>query len=218
MISPTIDHRSVRIGPRGLPGEWSMPARPVGLVAFVHGSGSSRTSPRNRFVAQVLQQRAMGTLQFDLLSEDEAADRANVFDIPLLERRVLEALAWIVDQPGYDALPIGLFGASTGAAAALRAAAARPSSVAAVVSRGGRCDLAGDALARVHVPTLLIIGALDTDVLRLNRECLRCLAGVKRLEVVPGATHLFEEPGTLEVVAHLAGDWFARHLTRSTVS
>jgi putative phosphoribosyl transferase len=218
MMSPPIEHRAVRVGPHGLPGEWSAPPQPTGLVVFVHGSGSSRTSPRNRFVAEVLQRLGLGTLLFDLLSDDEAEDRANVFDIGLLERRVLEALDWIAEQPVLAEAAIGLFGASTGAAAALRAAAARPARVAAVVSRGGRCDLAGDALARVHAPTLLIIGALDDTVLHLNRECLRRLAGVKRLEVLPGATHLFEEPGALEAVAHLAGDWFVRHLARRPMS
>jgi alpha-beta hydrolase superfamily lysophospholipase len=206
-----MSERTVRVGPEGLPGTWSVPARCRGVVMFVHGSGSSRLSPRNRQVAAVLQQVGLATLLFDLLHEAEAADRTKVFDIALLTRRVRQALDWLADQPEARGRPLGLFGASTGAAAALCAAAERPAQVASVVSRGGRCDLAGAALDRVQAPTLLLIGAADTVVLRLNREALRRLPGVKRLEVVPEASHLFEEPGALEAVAHLAADWFLRH-------
>ncbi len=206
-----MSERTVRVGPERLPGTWSLPARCRGVVMFVHGSGSSRLSPRNRQVAAVLQQAGLATLLFDLLHEAEATDRTKVFDIALLTRRVREALDWLADQPEARDRPLGLFGASTGAAAALCAAAERPAQVAAVVSRGGRCDLAGAALDRVQAPTLLLIGAADTVVLGLNREALRRLPGVKRLEVVPEASHLFEEPGALEAVAHLAADWFLRH-------
>lgn len=210
-FSGTVIDRAVTVGAEGLAGECFVPAACCGVVMFVHGSGSSRFSPRNRYVAGVLQRAGLATLLFDLLREDEAEDRANVFDIDLLTERVLHAMKWVADEPALRGRGLGLFGASTGAAAALRAAAARPSQVAAVVSRGGRCDLAGAALERVQAPTLLIIGARDPVVLRLNREVLRHLPGVKRLEVVPDATHLFEEPGTLDAVAHMAADWFVRH-------
>ena len=202
---------AVKVGAEGLPGQLVVPAECRGAVMFVHGSGSSRLSPRNRYVAGVLQRAGLATLLFDLLHEDEAEDRANVFDIELLTARVLHAVQWVADEPVLRGQALGLFGASTGAAAALRAAAERPARVAAVVARGGRCDLAGDALERVQAPTLLVIGARDPVVLRLNREALRRLPGVKRLEVVPEATHLFEEPGTLDVVAHMAAEWFVRH-------
>jgi pimeloyl-ACP methyl ester carboxylesterase len=181
-----------------------------GLVVFAHGSGSSRLSRRNMLVAHSLQARGLGTLLFDLLTLQEAEDRANVFDIDLLARRVLEALDAV--HAGDRVLPMGLFGASTGAAAALVAAARRPLDVQAVVSRGGRPDLAGDALARVRAPTLLIVGAADTDVVALNRGAMQQLRCTKRLDLVPRATHLFEEAGALEEVARLAGDWFEEHL------
>jgi len=184
-----------------------------GIVVFAHGSGSSRASPRNRRVAQVLHEHRLATLLFDLLDEAEAADRRHVFDIGLLAGRLVEALDWVTRHPGLDRLRVGLFGASTGAAAALVAAGERPWQVAALVCRGGRPDLAGDALARVAAPTLLIVGADDHDVLQLNRRAMLALACEKRLEVVPGASHLFEEPGTLDAVAHLAGSWFAHRLS-----
>lgn len=202
----------VRIGAFALGGEVIVPDHARGLVVFAHGSGSSRRSPRNRFVADSLHRRGLGTLLFDLLTDDEAADRVNVFDIPLLAGRLLEALAWARDRPDLAALPIGLFGASTGAAAALVAAADRPEAVAAVVSRGGRPDLAADALSRVRAPTLLLVGGEDRDVLALNRQALQQMSCEKRLEVVPRATHLFEEAGTLERVAESAGEWFQGHL------
>jgi putative phosphoribosyl transferase len=203
----------VRVGPLGLPGLLAWEARPRGMVVFVHGSGSSRFSPRNRQVAEVMHGQRLGTLLMDLLTEDEGDDRRLVFDIDLLAQRVATALEWLGSQDAFAALKIGLFGASTGAAAALQAAAAQPGRVAAVVSRGGRPDLAASHLADVRAPTLLIVGAADTEVLQLNRQAMRQLHCQKRLENVPGATHLFEEPGALEAVAHLACAWFSTHLS-----
>jgi len=208
----TMEHEAVQIGSLGLPGELVLPPEPIGVVAFAHGSGSSRLSPRNLFVARVLHDHHLGTLVFDLLTEAEADDRGNVFNIGLLGARIEAALDWLALRSGVSGLRVGLFGASTGAAAALRAAADRPAQVAAVVSRGGRPDLAGDRLTRVSSPTLLIVGGLDTEVLRLNRAALRAMTCRKRLEIVPGASHLFEEPGTLDAAAHLAGAWFETHL------
>ena len=212
----------VLVGPRGLAGTLACPAAARGVVLFAHGSGSSRSSPRNRSVAAVLHDHHVATLLFDLLDEDEARDRRRVFDIELLAARLVEAVDWLESDdaprlPGDIAhAAVGLFGASTGAAAALRAAAAQPGRVAAVVSRGGRADLAGAALAVVRAPTLLIVGGDDTEVLALNRAALAELRCEKRLEVIPGATHLFEEPGTLDAVARLAGAWFERHLGTAT--
>ncbi len=202
----------VRIGPMHLPGILATRTADRGLVVFVHGSGSSRFSPRNAVVAQALQELGLGTLLFDLLTEREGSAVGNVFDIHLLASRLLEALAWIAGREAIAGLPIGLFGASTGAAAALRAAAARPDRVAALVSRGGRPDLAADQLAKVRAPTLLIVGERDREVLRWNREAADRLTCEKRLAIVPRATHLFEEPGALETVADLAGQWFLDHL------
>ncbi len=202
----------VLIPPRQLPGDLTVPAAARGLVVFAHGSGSSRQSPRNRAVAQALAEAGMATLLFDLLTEAEAEDRANVFDIELLAGRLVQTIDWARGEPRLAALPIGLFGASTGAAAALKAAALRPDAVAAVVSRGGRPDLAGEALAAVCAPTLLIVGGRDEPVLTWNRAAQRRLAGPSRLEVVPGATHLFEEPGAMAEVTRLAGLWFAERL------
>lgn len=179
-------------------------------MIFAHGSGSSRLSPRNRAVAAALCQKGFATLLFDLLTEQEARDRANVFDISLLGRRVTGALRWVRETADIEDLPIGLFGASTGAAAALVAAAATPSEVTAVVSRGGRPDLAQGWLARVKCPTLLIVGGTDTQVLALNRAAFSKLGAEKSLGVVPGATHLFEEVGTLDQVVELAAAWFQR--------
>ena len=201
---------AIVFGEQRLQGDLVAVAAVRGLVVFTHGSGSSRQSPRNRFVARSLQARGFSTLLFDLLSEDEEVDRANVFDIELLAERVLQALE-AVPAP-VRALPVGLFGASTGAAAALVAAARRPGDVQAVVSRGGRPDLAGDALVDVRAPTLLIVGAADDGVVELNRAAYRTLRCEKDLQLVPGATHLFEEPGALEEVARLAGEWFEAHL------
>lgn len=203
---------TVRVGAQQLPGELARVAGALGLVVFAHGSGSNRLSPRNRFVADVLHSYRLDTLLFDLLTEGEATERRNTFDIPLLGRRLAEALEWQASQRDLSRLPVGLFGASTGAAAALCAAAGRASRVAAVVSRGGRPDLAGDELGRVRAPTLLIVGAVDVEVLHLNRQAQRAMHCKTRLEVVPGATHLFAEPGAMETVAHLAGQWFVAHL------
>jgi putative phosphoribosyl transferase len=179
---------------------------------FAHGSGSSRHSPRNRFVASILNGAGLGTLLFDLLTTDEELDRAQVFDIPLLGDRLGLVTKWLEAQPEMTGLRIGLFGASTGAAAALWAAAEPSARVAAVVSRGGRPDLAFPVLAEVRAPTLLIVGGTDELVLDLNRQAQEQLRCESRLSVVPGATHLFEEPGALKEVAGLARDWFVRHL------
>ncbi len=214
----SVQREQVRVGRLALPGEFDAVAEPLGVVAFVHGSGSSRSSPRNRHVAGVLQRHRLSTLLFDLLTASEADDRRNVFDIALLSRRVAEALAWLQSRPDLRALPVGLFGASTGAAAALCAAADAPQRVAAVVSRGGRPDLAAAHLARVRAPTLLIVGGDDVEVLALNRQAMRQLACVQRLEVVPGATHLFEEPGALDAVAELAARWFAEQLASAAAA
>jgi len=197
--------------PLALPGRLVLPEPAQGLVLFAHGSGSSRSSPRNQFVASVLHESWIGTLLFDLLTAQEAEDRVNVFDIGLLAERLASAVAFVRSQERTAPLPVGLFGASTGAAAALVVAAHDPD-VRAVVSRGGRADMAGAALGRVHCPTLLIVGGHDEEVLELNRLALDHLAGEKQLSIVPGATHLFEEPGTLGEAARLAAEWFARHL------
>ena len=201
----------VRIPPNDLPGTLILPARTQAVVAFAHGSGSGRFSPRNRQVAARLHQESLGTLLFDLLTEREADDRRNVFDIPLLARRLGEAIDFLQSDATTRKLPLGLFGASTGAAAALVAAAQRPAQVSAIVSRGGRPDLAGDRLPLVRAPTLLIVGGADTEVLMLNRAAERRMTCTCRLDVVPQATHLFEEPGTLEQVAERAARWFGLH-------
>ncbi|HXF52736.1 MAG TPA: alpha/beta family hydrolase [Hyphomicrobiaceae bacterium] len=205
----------IEIPPAGLPGMLTVPEDAAGLVVFAHGSGSSRFSPRNVRVARGLNDCGLGTLLFDLLHPDEAADRRKVFDIPLLAERIELTLDRVRSEGSAAALPIGLFGASTGAAAALTAASRRPLQVGAVVSRGGRPDLAGAALPRVTAPTLLIVGGQDEIVIELNRRALAALACPKRLEIVPGAGHLFEEPGKLERVTALAAAWFAEHLRQS---
>jgi pimeloyl-ACP methyl ester carboxylesterase len=204
------EHRRIVIGAKGLDGDLCTVEPARGLVVFAHGSGSSRYSRRNLNVAQALQRRGLGTLLFDLLTADEADDRRNVFDIPLLGQRVLEALDAL--PASARELPLGLFGASTGAAAALLAAAGRPRIVQAVVSRGGRPDLAREHLGSVRAATLLIVGGSDPDVLALNRAAFALLQCEKRIDVVPRATHLFEEAGALETVARLAVDWFLEHL------
>ena len=204
--------RLVTIGTMNLEGILSLPAQPSGLVIFAHGSGSSRLSPRNTHVATRLQEAGLATLLFDLLSEAEASDRAQVFNIALLAERLEEALDWAVTDNDTSALPVGLFGASTGAAAALVAAAAKPQRVRALVSRGGRPDLAGHSLGRVRAPTLLIVGGADTTVLELNREAYGAMNCEKKLEIIAGATHLFEEPGALDKVVEAARDWFLLHL------
>ena len=199
--------RDVSIGDAALPGSLRIPPNAIGFVIFAHGSGSSRLSPRNRAAAAAFAREGLGSLLFDLLTPEEALDRRNVFDVALLARRVVEA----IDATRSLALPIGLYGASTGAAAALLAAATRTSEVVAVVSRGGRPDLAGAALANVRAPTLLLVGGADTEVLALNRAAARLLRCPWELVVVPGATHLFEEPGALDAVLGHATDWFVSH-------
>ncbi|WP_244871413.1 dienelactone hydrolase family protein [Catellatospora sp. IY07-71] len=199
-------------GDTRLAGRLTVPSGAAGLVVFVHGSGSSRHSPRNRYVAAVLNRAGLATLLFDLLTVHEEADRGNVFDIELLAGRLGGTLAWVRDRPDTAQLPVGLFGASTGAAAALWAAAEPDAGIAAVVSRGGRPDLAAPRLSLVQAPTLLVVGALDTAVRQLNQAAAAMLRCEHRLSVVPGATHLFEEPGTLQAAAELARDWFTSHL------
>ncbi len=210
--SKDVERREVRIPPLGLAGDLWIPAATSSIVAFAHGSGSSRFSPRNRDVAHALNTHGIATLLFDLLTAEEESDRANVFDIPLLAERLVQAVRWLDRQPGVAGLPLGLFGASTGAAAALVAAAELGSRVGAVVSRGGRPDLAGRVLDRIRVPTLLIVGGADAVVIELNEQALARLRGAKALRIVPGASHLFPERGALEtVIAHATG-WFERHL------
>lgn len=207
----------VAAGGETLDGTLAVPPGARGVVLFAHGSGSSRHSPRNRFVAEQLQAGGLATLLMDLLTpSEEAVDgrtRALRFDIPLLAERLVGAIDWLGRQPATRELPVGLFGASTGGGAALAAAAARPDAVGAVVSRGGRPDLAGNALRMVQAPSLFIVGGRDQPVIELNREAMARMRIPATLEIVPGATHLFEEPGTLEQVAGLARDWFGRHLT-----
>jgi putative phosphoribosyl transferase len=210
--APRDEEVEVHAGPVRLGGHLTVPDGATGIVVFAHGSGSSRHSPRNRDVAAVLNQAGLGTLLFDLLTTAEEHDRANVFDIDLLARRLVDVTRWLRTQPDVTRLPVGYFGASTGAAAALSAAAEPDSSIAAVVSRGGRPDLAAPRLRAVTAPTLLIVGGWDDVVLELNRQALAHLRCESRLAVVPGATHLFEEPGTLQAAAELARDWFTSHL------
>jgi len=202
----------VRISPIGLVGTVHVPKVAYALVAFAHGSGSSRLSPRNVAVAGALNARGIATLLFDLLTLEEEADRGNVFDISLLADRLVDAVRWLQRQPAVAELPLGLFGASTGAAAALVAAARLPHRIRAVVSRGGRPDLAGDALELVRAPTLLIVGGADLGVIELNKRALAQMRTPKAMEIVPGASHLFPEPGALEAVIGLAARWFERHL------
>ena len=204
---------TVTVGTAKLHGDLALPREAKGVVLFAHGSGSGRLSPRNRFVAQTLQKRGLATLLLDLLEEREADDRRKVFDIDLLADRLLGATAWLRQHPATANLPLGYFGASTGAGAALQAAARMPEAVAAVVSRGGRPDLAAPHLARVTAPTLLIVGGHDWPVIEMNQEALAKLTCPKELIIVPGANHLFDEPGTLEQVADHAGEWFERHLS-----
>jgi putative phosphoribosyl transferase len=197
-----------------LPGHLTVPERSVGMVVFVHGSGSSRHSPRNRYVAGLLNGAGLGTLLFDLLTPVEATDRANVFDIGLLAERLVAATRWLATQADVRDLPVGYFGASTGAGAALRAAAEPDAEIAAVVSRGGRPDLAAPRLVDVRAPTLLVVGGRDEVVEEMNREARAQMSCDTHLEIVPGATHLFEEPGTLDQVAELAASWFVDHMSR----
>ncbi len=205
----------IAIGARTIAGDLAVPERAIGFVAFAHGSGSSRFSPRNRYVADVLDRHRLATLLIDLLTEDEEQidDRTAMlrFDIGLLADRLLAIAAWRDRTPELQALPMGLFGASTGGGAALVAAARRPQAFRAIVSRGGRPDLAGDALPRVIAPTLLIVGGADEPVIEMNEAALRQMRCETKLEIVPRATHLFEEPGALERVAALAAHWFETH-------
>jgi len=220
---PGTSTRRIRVPLTGtlnaLEGDLEIPAGARGIVAFAHGSGSSRLSPRNRFVADELRAGNLGTLLIDLLTQEEDAidvrTRRPRFDIELLSNRMVTVVDWFARDEDTAAIPIGLFGASTGAAAALVAAARRSVEVGAVVSRGGRPDLAGGALADVRAPTLLIVGGRDTEVIERNREALAQMSTESRLVIVPGATHLFEEPGTLEEVARLAREWFVDHLSIS---
>ena len=215
-MTPTITEQAIMIPPTGLAGDLVMPARATGVILFAHGSGSSRHSSRNRYVASVLQHGGFGTLLLDLLTPAEedvdVRTRHLRFDIPLLAGRLIEAVDWLQHQPATRDQRIGTFGASTGAAAALIAAAKRAALVGAVVSRGGRPDLAGSALREVQAPTLLIVGGEDLEVIELNREAYDELRCEKQIAIVPGASHLFEERGALEQVSKLAVDWFGRHL------
>ena len=215
-LSPVLCdvHRSVEFTVDGhrLGGVLHVPTGAVAVVAFAHGSGSSRHSPRNQYVAGELHAAGLATLLFDLLDEEEARDRRNVFDIPFLAERLRMAARWLRQSPETADLPLGYFGASTGAAAALVAAAQDPTGVQAVVSRGGRPDLAQDLLPTVRAPTLLLVGSHDEAVVELNTYALRLLRCPKQLMLVPGATHLFEEPGTLAEVARLARAWFVKYL------
>ena len=216
-VSAVTTHRDVErqvvIGSLQLPGNLRVPTAATTLVIFAHGSGSSRFSPRNMAVAEALNAQGLGTLLFDLLTPDEEQDRANVFDIPLLAERLVEVVQWIDRQPELARLQLGLFGASTGAAAALVAAAELGSRIGAVVSRGGRPDLAGTALKMVTAPTLLIVGGFDGAVIELNEQAFTRLTGTKSLEIIPGASHLFPEPGAMEAVIVLATRWFSTHLS-----
>lgn len=213
-VSPRGREVEVPSGKLTLKGFLAVPENAIGIVLFAHGSGSGRFSPRNNHVAGVLQDQGIATLLIDLLTEQESQDRRLVFDIDLLTRRLLDVTAWLRGRPETSALRMGYFGASTGAAAALRAAALEGDSIGAVVSRGGRPDLAMNELPRVTAPTLLIVGERDDPVVDLNRMAHDRLPGVKEMVVVLGATHLFEEAGALEDVARLAADWFSRHLPK----
>ncbi|HEY2854933.1 MAG TPA: alpha/beta family hydrolase [Gemmatimonadaceae bacterium] len=213
---------SIPAGRVALEGTLGVPGLAQGLILFAHGSGSSRFSPRNRFVARVLRDAGLGTLLLDLLSPSEGqvdeVTRHHRFDIPMLADRLVRAIDWLEGPRATAALPVGLFGASTGGGAALVAAAERPARVGAVVSRGGRPDLADEALPLVEAPTLLLVGERDDVVISLNERARHNMRAEVRLEIVPGATHLFEEPGTLERVAASARDWFLRHLTSARTS
>jgi putative phosphoribosyl transferase len=222
-VATEASHVQIAIGPISLEGNLVIPEGCKGIVLFAHGSGSSRHSPRNQYVARVLRAAGVATLLIDLLTEEEETidtrTRHLRFDINLLATRLVGATDWLEQTPGTRGLRIGYFGASTGAGAALAAASVRPHLIGAVVSRGGRPDLAGPALARVQAPTLLIVGGNDQQVIDLNREALRQLhAPQKELMIVPGATHLFEEPGALEQVAELAADWFVSYLDGKPVA
>ena len=211
--SQLVTSSDLMIPPLGLAGTLNVPESPAGLIVFAHGSGSSRLSPRNMTVAQALNHRGFATLLFDLLTPTEEANRANVFDISLLADRLVEVVQWLDREgPSVAGVPVGLFGASTGAAAALVAAARLPDRISAVVTRGGRPDLAGDAIPMVRAPTLLIVGGADVRVIKLNKGALALLRPPKKIEIVAGATHLFPEPGAMEAVIEHAAKWFEQHL------
>ena len=220
MVSTRVREVTIEVNGEAVGADLTLPPEPVGVVVFAHGSGSGRHSPRNRMVAGRLHDRGLATLLLDLLTDDE--ERADArsghlrFDIDFLATRLLTATAWVRGVPSASALPVCFFGASTGAAAALLAAARRPEGIAAIVSRGGRADLAGQALGRVRAPTLLIVGQRDEMVVGLNQKAMNRMHVERQLVIVPGATHLFTEPGALEEVARLAGDWFVDHLGRRT--
>jgi putative phosphoribosyl transferase len=218
-VDPPLRDEEVEVaaGPVMVAGHLTIPEHPTGIVVFAHGSGSSRHSPRNRYVAEVLNRAGLATLLFDLLTPAEERNRANVFDIELLAGRLVDVTRWLASQPDTASLPAGYFGASTGAGAALVAATDPRVKAVAVVSRGGRPDLAGRSLANVVAPTLLIVGGRDEVVLELNRRAQAAIPGKCELTIVPGATHLFEEPGSLEQVAKLACEWFVDHLSRLVV-
>jgi dienelactone hydrolase len=215
-----VEENLVRVasGRVNLEGNLNVPESARGVVVFAHGSGSSRHSPRNRYVAGVLNQAGFTTLLFDLLTSEEEAEDMQTghlrFNIPFLAERLVAATEWLAQYMNVPTLKVGYFGASTGAGAALIAAAQRPQAVDAVVSRGGRPDMAGEALPKVEAPTLLIVGGNDTPVIGMNEEAMEQMHAEKKLEIIPGATHLFPEPGALEQVAELARDWFDRHLTK----
>jgi putative phosphoribosyl transferase len=217
VTNESVIEREVAIpaGKRTIRGTLALPQGASAVIVFAHGSGSGRYSPRNQYVAQVLQEARLGTLLLDLLEEPEADDRRNVFDIPLLAGRLQSATDWLAQQDDTRGLALGYFGASTGAGAALLAAARAPKNVGAVVSRGGRPDLAREVLPDVKAPTRLIVGGDDEVVLELNREAFDLLTCPRQLDIVAGATHLFPEPGALEEVAHLAQEWFLHYLTPS---
>lgn len=213
MTPPGYEHNvKISLNELSLDGILGLPPDPNGVIVFAHGSGSGRFSPRNNFVARHLQQNGLATLLLDLLTPDEAEDRRKVLDIDLLADRLLLTKAWLKQEPRTNQLGIGYFGASTGAGAALQAAAREPSNIRAVVSRGGRPDLAETYLSSVTAPTLLIVGGWDEPVIDMNRSAFELLTCEKKLIIVPGATHLFEEPGTLEQVADRACTWFLHHL------
>jgi dienelactone hydrolase len=218
MIQSTSSSVSIAVGEHTIQGDLVLPRDAKGFVVFAHGSGSSRHSPRNKYVAHVLNQAGLVTLLVDLLTpKEESIDNQTSehrFNIELLAHRLVGATDWLLQSRTLPPLPIGYFGASTGAAAALVAAASRPNVVQAVVSRGGRPDLAGHALGNVAAPTLLIVGEFDREVLQLNRKAAGAIPALTEIQIVPGATHLFEEPGALEQVAQLASNWFAMHLFR----
>lgn len=206
------------VPPWALGGTLAVPKAALGVVLFAHGSGSSRFSPRNTFVARALNDAGIGTLLFDLLTVAEGDDRRLVFDIPLLADRLAGATEWLADHKKASGLPLAYFGSSTGAAAALTASCATRQPIAAIVSRGGRVDLAGSDLARVAAPTLMIVGGDDTAVLALNEDAGRMMVCRHRVDIVPGASHLFEEPGALDTVVNLARDWFVEHLRAARAS